>query len=104
MAEYRYSVADVLELPVKQFWFLSNMVDRLRAEKDLRQIQLLASVGSEQSFKHAHDYLKDQVGQVYVLEVEPPKQEIKIDPKTGLDPQFDRAGLQALKMKIAAGR
>jgi hypothetical protein len=103
MAEYGFTVDDVLNLSIKRFWFISNMIDRLRAEKDLRQIQLLGSVGSPEAYKAAHDYLKDQVGQVWVLEVEAPT-EFKIDPDTGLDPDFDRAGLRAMKMKIAAAR
>lgn len=103
MAEYGYTVETVLKLPVKQFWFISNMVDRLRAEKDLRQIQLLASVTTKEAYTEAFKSLNNQAGQVYVFEKEIPK-EIRIDPATGLDPEFDREGLRALKMKIAAGR
>lgn len=103
MAEYRYSVDEVLDLTIKRFWFISNMIDRLRAEKDLRRIQLMASVGSKEPYEKAFNTLNNQVGQIFVLEQEAPK-EIRIDPKTGLDPEFDREGLRALKMKIAAGR
>lgn len=103
MAEYGYSVDEVLDLTVKRFWFVSNMIDRLRAEKDLRQIQLMASVGAKEAYEKAFSALNDQAGQVYVLEKEVPT-EIRIDPDTGLDPEFDREGLRALKMKIAAGR
>jgi hypothetical protein len=103
MAEYGFSVDQVLELTVKRFWFISNMIDRIRAEKDLRQIQLMASVGSKEAYEAAFKSLNSQAGEVFVLEKEIPT-EIRIDPKTGLDPEFDREGLRALKMKIAAGR
>jgi hypothetical protein len=103
MAEYRYSVDEVLDLTVRRFWFISNMIDRLRAEKDLRQIQLFASVGAKEAYEKVFNALNDQAGQVYVLEKEVPA-EIRIDPNTGLDSDFDREGLRALKMQIAAGR
>lgn len=98
------SFDEVMNLSIKRFWFLANQIERLRAEKDLRQIQLLASVGSTEAYKTARDYLKDQMGEIYVLEADAPPTEIRIDPETGLDPEFDREGLRALKMKISAGR
>lgn len=82
---------------------MSNQVDRLRSERDLRQIQLLASVGSAEAYKHASEYLQGQTGKVYVWEMKAPT-EIVVDPNTGLDPEFDREGLRALKMKIASAR
>lgn len=90
-------------MPLKKFWFLSNQVDRIRAERDLRQIQLLASVGSVEAYKNATDYLKDQAGTIYVWEPEAPA-EITLDPETGLDVEFDREGLRALKAGLAAAR
>lgn len=90
-------------LTIRRFWFLSNQVDRLRSEQDLRQIQLLASVGSVEAYKHASEHLKSQTGQVYVWAMKTPT-EIVVDPDTGLDPEFNREGLRALKMKIASGR
>ncbi len=93
-----------MSLSIKRFWFIANMIERLRAEKDLRQIQLLASVGSPEAYKAARAFLQEQAGQIYVLEGPSAPVEIKIDPQTGLDPEFDREGLRALKMKIQAGR
>lgn len=104
LAEYSLSFDELMNLSIKRFWFLANMIERIRAEKDLRQIQLMASVGSAEAYTAARDFLKEQMGEIYVLEGPTAPVEIKIDPQTGLDPEFDRAGLQALKMKIAAGR
>lgn len=103
LAEYGLSFDELMNLSIKRFWFLANMIERLRAEKDLRQIQLLAAVGSQEGYKAMTDRLQEQMGQIFVLEVETPT-EFKIDPQTGLDPEFDREGLRALKMKIQSAR
>lgn len=95
------SFDELMSLSIKRFWFLSNQIDRIRAEKDLRQLQMLGSATSQEAYKAAHDHLRDQAGQVYVWQPVAPK-EIKIDPDTGLDPEFDRAGLQALKARHSA--
>ena len=104
LAEYSLSFDELMDLSIRRFWFIANMIERIRAEKDLRQIQLMASVGSPEAYKAARDFLLDQMGQIYVLEVGEAPVEIKIDPKTGLDPEFDREGLRSLKMKLSAGR
>ena len=103
MAEYGINLDQVLATPVKQFWFISNMVDRLRAERDLRVISTLSSVTSAEAYESTVNRLNDHVGQVYVFEKEVPT-EIRIDPKTGLDAEFDREGFRSLKMDIACGR
>jgi len=96
------SFDELLNLSLKRFWFLSNQIDRLRAKKDLRQLQLLASVTSVESYKAATEFLEKQVGQVYVWKPKNVPPVIQIDPETGLDPEFDREGLRALKRKLAA--
>jgi hypothetical protein len=96
MKEFGIAFDDVMAMPIKRFWFMSNMVERLWAEKDLRQIHLMASVGSEEAFKRTHENLRKEMGTVYVWE-EPPVGEIVINPETGLDVEFDRAGLHALR-------
>jgi hypothetical protein len=105
LAEYTgYTIETLMEVPIKQFWFIANMIERIRAEKDLRHIQLLASVGSVEGYTAARDFLKEQAGEIYVMEGPTAPVQFKIDPQTGLDPEFDREGLRALKMKISAGR
>ena len=86
----------VLNLPLKRFWFLVNQIDRLRAEENLRQLQLLGSTGDGEALKLANESLVDELGQVFVWEDTSPK-EVRIAPDTGLDPEFDREGLRALK-------
>lgn len=88
-----------MALPIKRFWFLVNQVDRIRAERDLRQLALMASVTTAEGYSASFEGLTKQQGTIYVWSPVPPPSEIRIDPDTGLDPEFDRAGLQALKAK-----
>lgn len=86
-----------MALSIKRFWFLANQVDRIRGERELRQMQLMASVTAADAYKAAHEHLKAEVGQVYIWRPVAPK-EIVIDPNMP-DPEFDRAGFNALKAK-----
>lgn len=97
MREYRMAPDAVLDLPLKMFWFMTNQIDRLRAEEDMRQIQLLGASQDSDAFKMALDSLKSEMGQVYIWQPSNSPTEIRIDPTTGLDPEFDREGLMALK-------
>lgn len=89
-----------MRLSLKRFWFLVSQIDRLKAEDDLRQLQLLVSVGSVDAYKQALEHLKTEMGEVYVWQPKNVPAEIRIDPDTGLDPEFDREGLRALKRKL----
>lgn len=86
----------VLNLPLKRFWFLVNQVDRLRAEQDIRHLQLIGSANDGEAISMALESLKKEMGRVFVWEETTPAV-IRIDPNTGLDPEFDREGLRALK-------
>lgn len=88
----------LLQTPLRRFWFLNNQIDRLRAEKELRYLQLLASAQSGDAFKATYDHLTNQVGKIYVWDEAAPEK-IIINSDTGLDPEFDREGLHALKAK-----
>jgi len=88
----------LLQTPLRRFWFLNNQIDRLRAEKELRHLQLLASAQSGDAFKATYDHLTNQIGKIYVWDEAAPEK-IIINSDTGLDPEFDREGLHALKAK-----
>lgn len=98
LKEYGIGFDDLLQTPLRRFWFLNNQIDRLRAEKELRQLQLLASAQSGDAFKATYDHLSNQIGKIYVWD-EAVSNEIVINTETGLDPEFDRNGLHALKNK-----
>jgi len=90
-------------MPIRRFWFLNNQIDRLRAEQEIRQLQILACAQSSEGFKSSYDHLSTQMGQVYVWQ-EPKVGEIIIDSTTGLNTEFDREALQRLKINIATRR
>jgi hypothetical protein len=102
--EYGLSWEAVMEMPIKRFWFMSNMIQRLWAERDLRQVQLLAFAGSKDGYEAATKSLIEERGTIYVWETTPAAPVLVVDPKTGLDPAFDRAGLRALKGKGSVNR
>ncbi|MGV1754829.1 hypothetical protein [Agrobacterium sp. CG674] len=97
------SVNDLMALSVKRFWFLANQIDRIEAADRLNQMEMLASVTSQEGYKMVSEKLVKTVGQVYVWKPHTPKV-LVVDPDTGLDPEFDRAGLQALKARVSSGR
>lgn len=101
------SYKDVMALRPRLFWFLVNQIERLRAEDALRQIEIKLALESAEAYEKTKERLINQVGQIYVWEPEAPVQQ-KIDAvdttEEGLDPEFDREGLRALKARIAAGR
>lgn len=99
MRFYAISFDDLLRAPLKRFWFLLRQIDRLHAEDDLRMIRAAASASSSESYEAASKHLTEQLGDVFVFEE---VKKIVIDPKTGLDPEFDRAGLHALKAALQA--
>lgn len=98
MREFSIGFDDLLNFPLKRFWFLVNQVDRLRAEQEVRQLQLLGSAQDGDALKLAYDNLIAEMGKVFVWEEEPVTKEIRINPKTGLDPEFDKEGLRSLKV------
>jgi len=72
----------------------------LRAEQEIRQLQILACAQSSEGFKSSYDHLVSQMGKVYVWK-EPKIGEIVIDPETGLNPEFDREGLRKFKTDLS---
>lgn len=98
---YGLSFQEVLDLKLNRFWFLVNQADRIRAEEDLRQLNLLGSAQSGEAYEKAVEALSQMTGQIYVWKPAEMPSEIRIDPQTGLDPEFDREGLRRLR-KMAA--
>lgn len=96
MREFGFNFDELLSLPLKRFWFLVNQIDRLRAEEGIRHIQLLASAQDGDAIKEVLESLKDEMGKVFIWQEDDTPKEIRIDAKTGLDPEFDRAGLRSL--------
>lgn len=83
-------------MPVPLFWLYSRTLDRLRAESDLRQIQVLASVTSKELYDSVVKKLTEELGKTVEIDTAE-KFKVVIDPNTGTDVNFDREGLKALK-------
>lgn len=89
-----------MDLPIRKFWFLFQMVERLRAEDARVLLEIGIATQSGEGVKEAYEALENDVGQICVWEAEVPKV-IEIDSEE-LDPEFDREGLNALKRKLRA--
>ena len=63
----------------------------------MRQLQLLYAVTDGDTLMKTSQELIKEMDQVFVWEEPDEKVEIRIDPETGLDPEFDREGLRNLK-------
>lgn len=87
---------ELLKTPIKRFWFLHRHVDRIRAESDIRQLNLLGAVTAQDSFNKAHEDLRRSLGEIVVLEPVAPT--LNLDPHQR-DPEFDAAGMAALMLK-----
>lgn len=83
---------ELIETPIKRFWFLLNQIDRLRAERDLRLVDVSLGSRDEKGIQMLRDTLKKEFGEVYVWNDPGP---MEVDAR--LDPEFDREGLRRLK-------
>lgn len=62
---YTESFQAVQQMPLKTFWFLSNSIDRIQAQKDLRQMSLNLRTGNNatpESVKEISKVLIDETG------------------------------------------
>lgn len=61
---YGMSYRDVLELPISAFWLLSNNINRLSAERDIRSLAIAAGSQSEEGYKKTLEGLQREMGDV----------------------------------------
>lgn len=86
-------------MSIRRFWFYNKQVDRLEAEQNLRTIYLLGSVTSQEGFEKQVESLHTQMGEIFVYA--PTTTTYVVDENNDeLDPEFDRAGLEALRARI----
>lgn len=104
MKTYRMGFNEVLRLTYRRFWFLLAQIPRLEAEEDLRLIRAGASATTSEAYKAASEHFQGVIGEIYSMErTEAVVMKVPVvDPETGLDPEYDRAGLLALKARIKA--
>lgn len=101
LREYHFGFDELLNTSLKRFWFLLAQIERLRAEDDLRHIGVISASANEKLYEKTTENLNKVLGEIYVYEKVIP--EPQVDPETGLDPEFDRAGLQRLRMMLQNG-
>lgn len=82
MAEYSLSYREMMNLPLQAFFTLNKQIDRLRAERDRRQLRLLlvAQSGQKESIEGMVMSLDKEIGFVFREK-----------------PKLDREGLHSLK-------
>jgi uncharacterized protein YdaU (DUF1376 family) len=73
MREYSMKHGDVMDLPLRTFWSLNRNVDRLRAEEDLRSLQVSAAAqsvgeGGGEAVKFLSEHLRGEIGSPIVIE------------------------------------
>lgn len=80
---------------------MNRQIDRIEAERDLKQIQLLAAAGSADGYNKLVEQMNNTVGKIVVYE--PSIKRLNLDDDSP-DPEFDRAAFEALKAKVRASR
>lgn len=91
------SLDQVLGMKVRQFHWLFSQIPRIKAEDDLRFYQIAATAQGAKEGEKIIERLQDDLG--VILEFDrfiPKKVELEVT-EEGLDPEFDRAGLQRLR-------
>lgn len=56
----------VMNMPIKRFWLMSDSIDRIQAERDLRHISVITSANSADSIKEKINSLKSRIGKVVI--------------------------------------
>jgi len=102
MREFRLSFDETVNMPVRRFWWMRDMVGRLRADDILKLSNLgMLALGSGESRTELFESLIETAGSDYEVE-EIHSADPIIDPRTGLDVNFDRQGLSELKALTSA--
>ncbi|MDX5412905.1 MAG: hypothetical protein LPK02_07640 [Rhodobacterales bacterium] len=55
----------MLDLPLATFWLMSNNVNRISAEKDIRAMAVAAASGSEKGYREGTEGLRREMGEIY---------------------------------------
>lgn len=65
MRFYAMNYRDTLSLPIPTFWLLSNNINRLSAEEDIRKLSVSAGAGSDKGFKETNEALRREMGEIF---------------------------------------
>ena len=87
MAHYGLTDDHLLAMPIKRFWLLSDTIDRLNADKDVRAMQVAVSALSGDSYRAGAERLEKVIGVV-------------IDRDITITFEKDTKGIQELKSML----
>lgn len=65
---YSYSLGEVMSLPMRVFWLLSDSVERIRSEQDLCNLRVAGASQSSEGFEKMWKSLSQQVGETIVFD------------------------------------
>jgi hypothetical protein len=54
----------VLDMPLRTFWLMSNNINRISAEEDIRKLSIAAGSSSDKGFKATQEGLQREMGDV----------------------------------------
>jgi hypothetical protein len=69
MAEYGLSDNHLLQMPLRRFWLLDKNITRLQAERELRQLPVMAATNGGDLVKVLADRLSQELGTVVTVNV-----------------------------------
>lgn len=101
MSEFKTPISEVLATKKTLFFWMLRQADRLQAERDMRILRAFRAAQSEaEGFDAVVKNLEAEMGVVYEFGTFVPSKMVLDD--DGVDPEFDREGLRALKAKYGA--
>lgn len=62
------SYAEVMNLPIQSFWFMSDQIERVQSSEDQRRFRVSANAYGGDGVKDYLEELSKSVGQIYVLD------------------------------------
>lgn len=57
-----------MNMPLRRFWFLSDCINRIRAEQDTRALSIALSSQSGEAAREVQNHLTIETGTIYVQE------------------------------------
>ncbi|NKX37873.1 hypothetical protein HGG70_08105 [Rhodobacteraceae bacterium R_SAG4] len=101
MSEFKIPIGEVLKTKKTHFFWMQRQADRLQAERDMRILRAFRAAQSDgEGFEAVAKSLEAEMGVIFEFGPIAPDKMVLND--EGMDPEFDREGLRALKAKFGA--
>lgn len=89
-SHYNYTPDYVIDMPIRLFWLLSDTIQRLNAENDLRSVRVAVCGQSPELYGDVDKELRQTMGDIYVF-----------DEEAMYNPNKDDKGIAELKAMMA---